>query len=66
MNTSNGFLIGQEELEKLPPPEQKKYIPIYRDLSLKELAGRQIALYSPCACGSGKKFKFCHYKKDVA
>lgn len=23
------------------------------------------ALYSPCKCGSGKKFKFCCYKKKA-
>jgi hypothetical protein len=34
-------------------------IPVRRDLTAKERADRQIQLYSPCGCGSGKKFKFC-------
>ena len=35
--------------------------PVRRDLTVKEQAEMQIRLYSPCACGSGKKFKFCCY-----
>lgn len=34
-------------------------IPVERDLTVKEQADLQIRLYAPCACGSGKKFKFC-------
>ena len=34
-------------------------VPVVRDLTAKEKAEMQIRLYSPCACGSGKKFKFC-------
>ena len=29
-----------------------------------EEANAQIRLYSPCVCGSGKKFKFCCHKKS--
>jgi hypothetical protein len=35
------------------------FIPIRRDLTAKEKADRQIRMYAPCGCGSGKKFKFC-------
>lgn len=34
-------------------------IPVQRDLTEIERSEMQIRLYSPCACGSGKKFKFC-------
>jgi hypothetical protein len=34
-------------------------VPVIRDLSGKEKRDLQIKLYSPCACNSGKKFKFC-------
>lgn len=34
-------------------------VPVERKLTAKEQAEMQIRLYSPCACGSGKKFKFC-------
>lgn len=59
MNTSTGAIMPWEEVEKLPAAEQSGFIPINRDLSKLEEANRQIALYSPCGCGSGKKFKFC-------
>ena len=39
-------------------------VPVTRDLTAKEKADMQIRLYSPCACGSGKKFKFCCRTKE--
>jgi uncharacterized protein YecA (UPF0149 family) len=45
MNTNTGQIMPLE--------------PVKRPLTVKEKADRQIKLYSPCACGSGKKFKFC-------
>ena len=38
---------------------ERGLVPVVRDLTVKEQADMQIRLYSPCACGSGKKFKFC-------
>lgn len=44
--------------------EQAKMALIKRDLTVAEKSKMQIGLYSPCGCGSGKKFKFCcHTKK---
>ena len=63
MNTETGNLKPMDELDFLPLEEQKKYIPVVRTLSVKEQADMQIRKYSPCVCGSGKKFKFCCYKK---
>lgn len=37
-------------------------VPVRRDLTVKERGDMQILLYSPCACGSGEKFKFCCYR----
>lgn len=34
-------------------------VPVKRDLTAREQMEMQIRLYSPCVCGSGKKFKFC-------
>ena len=34
-------------------------VPVKRDLTAREQMEMQIRLYSPCGCGSGKKFKFC-------
>lgn len=48
-----------QEVEKLPASERGQYVPINRELSKREELDRQVRLYSPCGCGSGKKFKFC-------
>ena len=53
-----------EEVGKLDPDTQKKYIPVKRDLTAKEIADKQVSLYSPCGCGSGEKFKFCCRRKS--
>ena len=42
----------------------KGLIPIKRDLRPLEIFQKQIALYSPCGCGSGEKFKFCCYQRQ--
>lgn len=41
-------------------------VQVRRDLTVRERAEMQIRLYSPCACGSGKKLKFCCYRKPKA
>lgn len=38
---------------------QRGLIPVTRVLTPREVARKQIERYSPCGCGSGKKFKFC-------
>jgi uncharacterized protein YchJ len=45
--------------------EQVKYIEVKRDLTKLEACEMQIKLYSPCGCGSGKKFKFCCHRKKT-
>jgi len=45
--------------ESIPEAQKKHFVRVVRDLSVKEKAESQIALYAPCACGSGKKLKFC-------
>ena len=62
MDTSNGRVYTQEEVEKMDPEKKARMVEITRDLTELEKSNKQIALYSPCACGSGKKFKFCCYK----
>ena len=62
MDTRTGMILE----ERLIPLGQKKhFIPVARDTTIKERNEAQIRLYSPCACGSGKKFKFCCFKKSV-
>jgi len=59
MHTTTGEIKPYSEVEKLSPKEQKNFVEIKRDLSEQEKNMRHIMLYSPCGCGSGKKFKFC-------
>lgn len=56
MDTRTGMILDEA---LIPPAQKKHFIPVRRDLSVKERAEAQIALYAPCGCGSGKKFKFC-------
>ena len=61
MNINTGAII---DADKIPEAEKEKYVLIKRDLTVKEKADKQIRLYSPCGCGSGKKFKFCCHKPN--
>lgn len=63
MNVETGELKHWEEVEKLSEEEQKKYVEVKRDLTVLENHLKQVELYSPCGCGSGKKFKFCCHNK---
>lgn len=62
MNIKTGEIKPFKEIDMLPVDQQKDYVEIKRDLTLLEENTRQIKMYSPCGCGSGKKFKFCCYK----
>lgn len=64
MDSRTGKLVT--DINEVPPSERHFYVPVQRDLRNKEKADMQIRLYSPCACGSGKKFKFCCYRKGAA
>lgn len=61
MNVENGRIMDADStaFNAMPRHEQQKYIPVTRSLTVKERSDMQIRLYSPCGCGSGKKFKFC-------
>ena len=64
MNTQTGEIRVIREIEMMDEIERKNWIPVTRDLTVKEKFDAQIKLYSLCGCGSGKKFKFCCYKKQ--
>lgn len=38
-------------------------VPYLRDTTEKEHMLRQVALYAPCDCGSGKKKKWCDHER---
>lgn len=64
MHTETGQLVDWKEVEKMDQSQKDEYIPVNRDLTVIEARNMQIKRYSPCACGSGRKFKFCCYKKS--
>lgn len=45
--------------------KKRGLILVRRDLTMKERSEMQIRLYRPCACGSGRKLKFCCYRPGV-
>lgn len=63
MNCNTGSLMSMEGLQQLPAEEQKKYVEVKRDLTKVEELNQKIKMYSPCGCGSGKKFRFCCHQK---
>ena len=56
MDTRTGMILPKEHV---PDGQKQHFVEVQRDLTLLEEMQSQIKLYSPCACGSGKKFKFC-------
>jgi hypothetical protein len=56
MDTRTGMILPEEHV---PEGQRKYFVPVRRKLTPKERADAQVRLYSPCPCGSGKKFKFC-------
>lgn len=62
MNISTGEIVPFNQVQQMPPEQQTDFVEVKRDLTKLEEAQHQIALYSPCGCGSGKKFKFCCHR----
>lgn len=56
MDTRTGEVKPWNEI---PAEERHHFVPVKRNMTRQERLAKQIGLYSPCACGSGKKFKFC-------
>lgn len=53
------FPKTQEVKEVHPSMTRVGWVPIIRDTSVADHMREQLALYAPCACGSGKKYKWC-------
>jgi uncharacterized protein YchJ len=64
MDARTGRIVDYSELNKLCEPERNHFVEVKRDLTKLESANKQIKMYSPCGCGSGKKLKFCCHKKN--
>lgn len=59
MDDRNGRLYNADKLDAMLASDKAHMVQVKRDLTERERSEMQIKLYSPCACGSGKKFKFC-------
>ncbi len=62
MNPDNGRLVmlRDDSSEVAQAAAMDGYtIQVRRELTRREKDKKQIRMYSPCGCGSGKKFKFC-------
>lgn len=59
MDTRTGMILPEEHV---PAAQSQHFVRVERDLTYLERMESQIRLYSPCACGSGRKFKFCCFK----
>lgn len=60
MDTRTGMIL---EEKSIPEGQKQHFTPVKRTLTHKEKQAAQIDPYSPCSCGSGKKFKFCHMRR---
>lgn len=60
MDTRTGQLYFAKD--SLDADQKSHLVEVRRDLTLKERLDMQVRKYSPCVCGSGKKFKFCCWK----
>jgi uncharacterized protein YchJ len=56
MDTRTGMILPEDDV---PTGQRQHFVQVQRDLTEVERLDAQIKLYSPCGCGSGKKFKFC-------
>ena len=65
MHTETGEIKPLEAIKFLPKQEQAKFVEIKRSLTNLEKFDKQIRMYNPCGCGSGIKFKFCCYRKNI-
>lgn len=61
MDTRTGNISYQTIIDSMAEEERQHFKPIERPLLKKEIRKMKIDPYSPCGCGSGKKFKFCCY-----
>jgi hypothetical protein len=46
----------------MPDTTPVRHMP--KPLTLAEKADRQTRMYQPCRCGSGRKYRFCCFRRD--
>ncbi len=61
MNTDTGRIISNDDLALLGEADKAKHIPMSLDPTPIQRGRQRVSRNDPCPCGSGKKFKKCHY-----
>lgn len=64
MDTRDGRIVDFARIQQLAEAERKHYIPMRLQPSKRQLARdpARVGRNEPCPCGSGKKFKHCHFR----
>lgn len=62
MNTNTGELVTLQEYQSLSEFERRRYVEVDKATPAQVARGR-VGRNEPCPCGSGKKFKHCHYRR---
>ena len=61
MDTRTGKILDREAFEALADERKKHFIQIQTNITPKQAKARKVGRNDPCPCGSGEKFKRCHY-----
>jgi preprotein translocase subunit SecA len=61
VNTNDGRIRPYVEISSLPEPERQAYIPMMIPPTPTQQRRGRVGRNDPCPCGSGKKFKKCHW-----
>ncbi|MDD5589101.1 MAG: SEC-C metal-binding domain-containing protein [Candidatus Nanoarchaeia archaeon] len=64
MNIETGEIISNDEYNNLDDLKKEKYIEMKVNPTRRQLKRKKVGRNELCPCGSGKKFKFCHLKKE--
>ena len=68
MDTSNGRIYTQEEMERMLQDmvDAQNFIAMALNPTPRQMARQppRVGMYEPCPCGSGQKFKWCCYRKN--
>jgi len=66
MNIDDGRIVSTEDLQWMREQERARFIPMALPPTSVQMFRRpypRVGRNEPCPCGSGKKFKHCHYTR---
>lgn len=63
MDTRTGKIVDKDVIDALSDTECENFIRVdEEDLTEEQIETRQVGRNDQCPCGSGKKFKHCHWQ----